>query len=629
MNIKDIAKFAGVSPATISKVIHGKDKSISAATRNKVLAVIKEHNYQPYKEIIKEHEKKSHIIAVVTDVNSAEIMTLIASLSAELARADYSLMMLSSPLPIATVVKNIEQQHAEAILVIMKEPSDELYKLIGDKIPLFFITDKDSFKNMVIEPIKAQAGYIVTKYLLTLGHRNILGIGADSSMWESGFYKAISKEGQADGKILAADVLKNPLSFWLSKEITAVVCADNRLAGAAIEELKSHGLSVPRDISVASLASDDILPPMFDRITAAKINYQLYAQSVAQKILAVLGITASQKIIGKAIELVNGTTASVPAKGHHGQKIVVIGSINMDCNIYLEHLPTAGEVMSASQVINSPGGKGANQAVGAARLGADTLLIGAMGKDAASRTIFNELEKNHVHSEGIILDAALDTGTAYINVAAAGESSIVISAGANNRLTRELVRKNKKYLAGASYALVSTEIPIDAVDEMLTLCEEQNIPVIMKPANLDKIPASWLQKIKYLVPSRRELERLELSGKTLADKAKNLISLGAENVILTLGKQGSILFIAAAEYKFKAMDIKAVDTTGGADAFISALAVYLSEEMDIFTAIGFATYSAGLCVAGRGVQTSLPPRSLLESYREEIITREEVRCKRS
>ena len=618
MNIKDIAKFAGVSPATVSKVIHGKDNNISTATRAKVLAVIKQYNYQPYKEIIREHEKKSRIIAVVTDVNSAEIMTLIASLSAELAAADYSLMMLPCIMPIAALVKNIEQQHAEAVLAIVKEPGEELYKLIGDKVPLFFITDKEGFKNMAIEPVKAQAGYIVTKYLLTLGHRNILGIGADGSLWESGFYRAIKEESQADGKILAAGVLENPLSFWLSKEITAVICSDNRLAGLVIEELRSHGLSVPQDISVASLANNGILPQALAKITAANINYQLYAQTVARKILAVLGVAVPRNLNHKTVELVNGTTASVPAKGHHGQKIVVIGSINMDCNIYLEHLPMAGEVLSARQVINSPGGKGANQAVGAARLGADTLLIGAMGKDAASRTIFNELEKNHVHSEGIILDAALATGTAYINVAAAGDSSIVISAGANSLLTREQVRKNKKYLSGASYALVSTEIPTDAVDEMLTLCEEQNIPVIMKPANLDKIPAAWLQKIKYLVPSRRELERLELSGKTLAEKAQNLIKLGAENVILTLGKKGSILFTAAAKYEFKAMDIRAVDTTGGADAFISALAVYLSEEMDIFTAVGFATYSAGLCVAGRGVQTSLPPRSLLESYREEI-----------
>lgn len=493
-------------------------------------------------------------------------------------------------------------------------------KLTLEKIPVLALNATEE-GLVALEPVQAQTASAMTAYLLALGHRSIVAIGDDGALWQRSFEQVLHAEGASAGRVMPTSVLAGSLDFWLTKECTAVLCSDMRTARVASEVLRSHGLRVPQDISVASLTADGA-EFLAQCITATAINYPAYAGLISQSVLAALGVSVQKgRAAGLLYQLQPGDSTAIPASSRRGKKIVAIGSINMDCSIYLPHLPAVGENLTALQVLQTPGGKGANQAVGVARLGAEAYLIGAVGRDAASRTIFNDLQKNHVHRGGIIFDGALDTGTAYINVSMAGESSIVIAAGANSLMDAAAIAAKAEILTGASFALISTEIPLAAVTAAINECERRAIPVILKPANIESLPAELLTKIDYLVPSRRELELLVPNGGSLEQRAKRLIAAGVKNVIVTLGASGCLLCTEGLRQYFPAMDIEPVDTTGGADAFISALAVYLSEGMELATAIGFATYNAGLCVAGHGVQPAMPLRARLEAYREEIIAR--------
>ncbi|WP_303104255.1 PfkB family carbohydrate kinase [uncultured Mitsuokella sp.] len=622
MNIKDIAELAGVSPATVSKVIHHKDSGIRDITRQNVLAVIEKYQYQPYKKILQEHERQSRIIGVATDISSTDTMRFLSALTKAFMQTGYSLMVFPYHPDYQTLLTDsIKSQHAEAVLALTKAPPLLLKPLAESGLPVFWLAGEKNPAMISLPSIKNQAAYRMTKYLLALGHHHIIGLARDgTSLWQKGYEQAFREAHQQAGKILTSEVLKNALTFWLPKECTAVLCSDLETAVLVREELRSHGLRVPQDISLACLSGVEKADKEAARITMAWMDWTAYAAKISRNLLEQLGVRAEDAPADdeQMIQILPcGSTAAPPQKGL-GRKLIVVGSINMDRNIFLPHLPAAGENLMASKVVQAPGGKGANQAVGAARLGAETCLIGMMGKDAASQMIFNELQKNHVCCTGVSFDAALDTGTAYINVTAKGESSIVIYPGANSLLTRERIAAQETLFDGAHYCLLSTEIPMSAIEETLQICRRKGIPVLVKPANIRSLPAALLPAITYLLPSRREIEMLRPGPSSLEEKAQYFLQAGVKHVIITLGADGCLFCHQGGHQYFPAMDIQPVDTTGGADAFISALAVYLSEGMPIETAIGFGTYSAGLCIAGPGVQPSLPQRNLLESYREEI-----------
>lgn len=180
------------------------------------------------------------------------------------------------------------------------------------------------------------------------------------------------------------------------------------------------------------------------------------------------------------------------------------------------------------------------------------------------------------------------------------------------------IRKYDYLFDGAKYCLLSLEIPIETANYTASVCQKKNVKVILKPSGVNKISEELLKKVTYFVPNKKELHLLIPGDETIEEKAEKLCDMGVENVIITLGKDGCYLKNAEYARYFAAADFESVDTTGGADAFISALAVYLSENVPLIRAIGFATYSAGITVTRQGVQPSMPDRIALEMYQDMI-----------
>jgi len=296
----------------------------------------------------------------------------------------------------------------------------------------------------------------------------------------------------------------------------------------------------------------------------------------------------------------------------------VIGSMNMDCMINVPNIPTDGETIKSRNIVLLPGGKGANQAVGAGKLEGLVYMIGCLGNDSDGKEIYNSLVNSGVKTDGLIFDDTIPTGKAYVNVATDGESTIVIFPGANERLDRGQVRQFEHLLEDAKYCLLTMEISEKTVEYAINKCKKKNVEVILKPAAVEKIDEKLFKSIDYFIPNEKELKQLIPSDSTVEEKAEILIKKGVKNVIITLGPKGCYLRNHKYAMFFPAADFHPVDTTGAADAFISALAVCLSEGNDIIYAICFATYAAGISITRQGVQPAMVDRVGLDIYREEI-----------
>ena len=283
-------------------------------------------------------------------------------------------------------------------------------------------------------------------------------------------------------------------------------------------------------------------------------------------------------------------------------KIVVVGSMNLDITVGVSRIPVNGETQIAERILQFPGGKGGNQAVGIGKLGGQAYMIGCLGYDVDGRMLYNVLMENHVHMDGVAFDSTVGSGKAYINVDRNGESTIVVYPGANNNLDIAHINRCKHLFKDAKYCLLSLEIAPEVAEYTIKYCQRNHTEVILKPSNVEN------NELHVLVPGRETLEK----------KAQWLLDKGVQNVIVTLGSRGCYLKNKEYSLFFPGTDFDAVDTTGGADSFISALATYLSEDKPLLLAIGYAVYASGITVTRYGVQPALPDRQAVDIYEDEI-----------
>lgn len=624
MTIREIAAAAGVSPSTVSKVINRKDKDISDATRQKVLDVIQRYQYHPYKEAIKLNGEKTHLIAVLVMRGKEEYYELLESIEAQLTAFGYNMLFTIIDTDKDKCIRQAKilcSQRVEAVISINEYYRDELRaSFSAHNIPFLVLTDNTAIQSFMIESGLNRAAAVATEFLLKKGHQKIIALcQKGNEAWTAACRKAMTQKNLNYDLVRSADDLSSELSAWLPLDCTAVICQTTALGVQLCRRLELSGFHVPQDISIIILEDNTYAKQAFPSLTAVQRPWQNIAFDLVNKAVRYIeGRIRNLKHPMQQHQIIERQSTAAPPDNRRGHKLLVVGSLNIDVNISLSHIPNAGENIQASSVTLVPGGKGTNQAVGAARLGADVYIIGCLGKDASARSIYDTLQLEHVHSEGVIFDSIMDTGKAYINIADDGKSSIVIYSGANGRLDTAWLDANKKIFKGVRYCLLSTEIPMKTVLHTLDICEELNIPVILKPAGISDFPLEYMKKIAYLIAKKRELNNILPGSESIEEKAAKLLGYGCNNVIITLGKDGCYLKNVLQDDFFPAMDVEAVDTTGGADAFISALAVYLSEGVSLSEAIGFATYSAGICVAGKGVQAVLAHRGRLDMYRNEI-----------
>ncbi|MFM0473821.1 ribokinase [Paraburkholderia strydomiana] len=292
-------------------------------------------------------------------------------------------------------------------------------------------------------------------------------------------------------------------------------------------------------------------------------------------------------------------------------RVAVVGSLNMDLVARAPRLPHPGETLAGRTFAQVAGGKGGNQAVAAARLGAQVSMLGCVGADANGAQLRAGLEAEGIDCAAVETGREA-TGVALIVVDDASQNAIVIVAGSNGEVTPETIARHEAVLAAADVVICQLETPLDTVQAALATARRLGKTVILNPAPATgPLPAEWLPLINYLIPN--ELEAATLTGlpvgspEEAATAAAVLRAAGARNVLVTLGPRGvQAALEGAAPALYDAPKVKAVDTTAAGDTFIGGFAAQLAQGASVDAAIRFAQRAAALSVTRAGAQPSIP-----------------------
>jgi ribokinase len=302
--------------------------------------------------------------------------------------------------------------------------------------------------------------------------------------------------------------------------------------------------------------------------------------------------------------------------------MVVVGSINLDLVAGTQRIPVAGETVIGSSFQTFPGGKGANQAVAAARLGAEVVMIGKLGTDAFGRELKAALAQSGVNTE-MIGFAEASSGVALIITDAQGNNSIAVVPGANAQLLSSDILAKADLIRAAGIVLAQLETPLESIEAVSEICAESSIPFILDPAPARALPDSLLQKVTWLTPNETETCSLlgyacqELNDDSLEVAARALLERGCQNVILKLGARGCYVALSDdTRRRLPSYAICAVDTTGAGDAFNGALALALLEGKDPLSAVQWASAVAAISVTRHGAQPSMPTLAEVEGFLE-------------
>ncbi len=278
----------------------------------------------------------------------------------------------------------------------------------------------------------------------------------------------------------------------------------------------------------------------------------------------------------------------------------------MDLVVTSNKRPNAGETVLGESFKTVPGGKGANQAVASARLGADVYMVGRVGDDAYGQDILSNLQGQGVRTSYMKPVTEMESGTAHI-ILAEGDNSIVVVKGANNEVTPHYVTDALSSIEDIGMVLIQQEIPEETVEAVCTICSEKGIPVILNPAPARQVSQQILDQAAYITPNEHEAA-LMFDGLTIAEALRQY----PNKLLITEGKNGVRYFDGIKEVLVPGYPVKAVDTTGAGDTFNGALAVALTEGKSLYDALAFANLAASISVTKFGAQGGMPTREELE-----------------
>ena len=285
----------------------------------------------------------------------------------------------------------------------------------------------------------------------------------------------------------------------------------------------------------------------------------------------------------------------------------------MDMVVNVARHPQIGETILGGKFSTFPGGKGANQAVAAARMGGAVTMIGCVGQDGFGEELRASAARDGIDVQYVYVDEKTATGIALITVDDLGQNTIVVASGANLALTPERLLASKQAFATADVLVAQLESPLETVSEALSLAAENRLKVVLNPAPARPLSAEFLSKVDYFIPNEREAMQV-VGAETLEAAINQLLGMGVRNLIITLGEKGVLVVTADGRKQIPSYLVKAVDTVAAGDAFIGAFATGISEGLNIDDAVKYGNAAAAISVTRHGAQPSMPLRKEVNEF---------------
>jgi len=302
---------------------------------------------------------------------------------------------------------------------------------------------------------------------------------------------------------------------------------------------------------------------------------------------------------------------------------VVVGSLHMDLTVKAKTIPRLGETVLGDEFKMSPGGKGANQAVAASKLGANVTLIGRVGSEAFGTDLVKNAELHRINTNFITKDSETQTGLALIMVDQKGNNVIAVFPGADWKCSKEDIDQAESVIKSADILLTQLETPVPVVQYAIEKAFNNGVKVILNPSPAHALPEEMLKKVYVLTPNESEAETLTgttITSLTSAKKAtREILRKGAQNVVLTMGKMGALVGTKDEIFQVKSPEVIPVDTTGAGDAFCGALGVAISSGENLEEAVAYANCAGALATTKMGAQEALPTREELETFMREKV----------
>lgn len=303
--------------------------------------------------------------------------------------------------------------------------------------------------------------------------------------------------------------------------------------------------------------------------------------------------------------------------------IVVIGSTNTDMIIKVPHIPSPGETILGGEFSIIQGGKGANQAVAAARAGGQVTFISCVGNDSFGKQSLKELAKDNIDTSAIKVAEGQPSGVAMINVSENGENSISVAPGSNNLLLPEDIEKNIDIIKNADIILLQLEIPLETVRKAIRMTSSFNIPTILNPAPAQELDEEIMTNTNIITPNEQEAVQIAGFSKNSQQNSTDLLNAlrakGVKTIVMTLGEKGVVYTKNSSHAFLEGHKVNAIDTTGAGDTFNGYLAVSLAKGMSLEFAVAIANKAAALSVTRLGAQPSIPCAEEVNLSKAEII----------
>lgn len=290
--------------------------------------------------------------------------------------------------------------------------------------------------------------------------------------------------------------------------------------------------------------------------------------------------------------------------------ITVVGSINMDIVCQTSVFPKQGETILGERFETIPGGKGANQAVAAARLGSEVTMVGAVGQDSFGPTLLTTLQQENIHTDAV---AVVETNTGIANIILfENDNRIIVVPGANFDVTPEMIDAKQELIKNSKLVVMQLEIPVETVEYTLALCEKYKVPVLLNPAPARNFKPEWMDKIAYMTPNETECALI------FNEDVEQSLAKYPNKLIVTLGENGAMYHNGDKIVKVEGYKTTAVDTTGAGDTFNGAFAHKIIEGASIEEAVHVANIAGSLSVEQFGAQGGMPTLQQVEKRMKEI-----------